>query len=299
MLNHGALAAQRQLTRHQPAFQIAESSFNSNLGLLGVGNGVLDLDRGKLLNPSPALLVSRHLSTFYDPQATSADWDGFLSEITGEDCGYQQFLHEHFGGMLGGRNDSELFTILHGSQDSGVSIFIRAIRDVFGLYGLAAEPKTFQRHRPGAIRRDLAEFEGKRLVAVTEWPDGCLMAPHTIKQLSGRDFISVRRPHKGMVEIKPTWSVAIASSALPRFEPATTANIWRHVLVLPFRRGPRCRDSGWERRLAAPEARTAILAWLVEGYRAYIARPSDVPIQLPNAVEQATADYRAGHDCSP
>ena len=296
MLSHGAWATQRRLTRYQSAFPIAENSFDGSLDLLGVGNGVLDLDRGKLLEASPDQLVSTHLSTFYDSQATSADWDGFLAEITGADPDYQQFLQEHFGVMLGGRNYSELFTFLHGSQDSGASTFIRMILDIFGPYGLAADPKTFQRHRPGATRGDLAEFDGKRLVAVTEWPKGFPMDPHSIKQLSGRDPISVRRPRKGMVEINPTWSVAIACDALPRFEPDTTSNIWRHVLVLPFQRLTTGRDDEWDRRLASPEAHMAILAWLVAGYRAYFTRPSHVPIQLPNAVTQATADYRARHD---
>lgn len=76
---------------------------------------------------------------------------GSLTEITGEDRGYQLFLQEDFGAMLGGRNDVEHFTILHGSQNSGASTFIRLIQAILEPYGLAAEPKTFQRHPPRAI----------------------------------------------------------------------------------------------------------------------------------------------------
>lgn len=296
LLTHKAWSSLSKLTRHQREFQLRGKQFNSRSRYIGVRNGVLDLNTGALMKPDPSLLVSISLDVDYDPQAHSRVWDRVLLDITGDDRDYRLFLREHFGAMLGGRNDWERFTILQGPGGSGKSTFGNTIRNVLGPYALSANHDTFSRQRAGSIREDLAAFTGKRYIVDMELPDGHRLDPSIIKMLSGRDIIRARKLYQGGSEIKPTWSIVVACNLLPTLDPAPDSGFWRRVLVLPFRRRPRRVDRHLKDKLATQQARTAVLAWLVAGYRAYASRPPHAPVRLPHIVQTACAEYRMRYD---
>ena len=299
LLSHKAWTSVARLTRHQRAFRLDDRQFDINMRYMGVNNGVLDLNTGRLLKASPHLLVSTRLAVNYNPEAHSSIWDQFLVDISGdtlEGRDYRLFLREHFGAMLGGENEWEKFTIMHGPGGTGKSTFGNTIQRVLGVYGLDTNHDTFSRQRSGAIREDLAAFEGKRMVFAMELPDGHRLDPSIIKMLSGRDTIRARRLYEGAREIEPTWSIAVACNLLPRLDPPPDSGFWRRVLVLPFYRKPKRQDQKLKNKLRSRQAKEAVFAWLVAGHQANRNRPYQTPTRLPKAVQKACAGYRIQYD---
>lgn len=297
VLSHKVLASLIKLSQLQEEFILPEDRvFDQDTNLIGVSNGVLDLANSRLMPPSPSMLVSKHINIEYYPEARSNVWDKLLLDITGKDRDYRLFLREHFGAMLGGRNDLERFTILHGPGGSGKSTLGNTILDILGPYALQTNHDTFSRQPSGKIREDLAAFAGKRYVVDMELPDSQRLDTSVIKMLSGRDSIRARMLYQGGKVIKPTWSIVVSCNSLPALHPAPDSGFWRRVLVLPFTRRPKQPDRYLKDKLSTKAARRAILAWLVAGYRAYIRRPARAPVRLPMTVQAACAEYRMRYD---
>jgi putative DNA primase/helicase len=130
-------------------------------------------------------------------------------------AGYRHFLQRYFGSMLVGSNARETFTILYGPGGSGKSTFMNTIAEALGPYALTTNPDTLQRQGAGAIREDLASFEGKWLVLNPELPEGSTIDPTMVKVLSGQDHIRARKLHRNGRVIRPTWSLVVSANQLP------------------------------------------------------------------------------------
>ena len=57
------------MAKSEPEMTVRLGDLDADPMLLGVANGVLDLRTGKLLTPSPSLLVTKHCPVPFDPAA--------------------------------------------------------------------------------------------------------------------------------------------------------------------------------------------------------------------------------------
>ena len=76
-------------------------------------------------------------------------WHQFLSEVTVDDKGLQEYLQRWFGYCLSGKTSEQKFLIIFGPPASGKSVFLEVIKYVWGDYAttiniqsLAVSPKT-------------------------------------------------------------------------------------------------------------------------------------------------------------
>ena len=138
---------------------------------------------------------------------------------------------------------------------------------------------------------ELASLFNKRLVVESETAEGAQFNENLVKQLTGSDKIRARRMREDFWEFDPTHKILMCTNHKPEIRETKNA-IWRRVKLVPF--NVTIPDDEQDARL--PERLRAeypgILAWCVEGCLDWL----EVGLEIPSAVEDATAEYRRESD---
>ena len=114
-----------------------------------------------------------------------------------------------------------------------------------------------------------------------------------IKQLTGGDTYTGRFLNENPVEFRPEFKIFINTNHLPRTADDTVFTSGR-VKLIPFDRHFTAgeQDSGLKKLFRRNANKSAILNWLVEGYRLML----EVGLTVPPRVEAAIAAYRSEAD---
>jgi len=164
-----------------------------------------------------------------------------------------------------------------------------------GDYARTIQPQTLSR-RPSdgsAASPDIARLKGARLVNMPEPEKGLELNIALIKQLTGGDTYTGRFLHENPIEFKPEFKIFINTNHLPRTADDTVFSSER-VKLIPFDRhfSPTEQDTGLKKLFQKSENRSAILNWLIEGYRLLQADG----LMMPERVISAIAAYRQEAD---
>jgi putative DNA primase/helicase len=195
--------------------------------------------------------------------------------------------------MLGAAPEDTL-ALIYGPGGTGKTTVMEAVRQTFGDYATTADFSTFVRKQAGGIPNDIARLQGARLVVASEVEDGAQFAAALVKQLTGGDTITARFLHREFFEFEAVFLLLLIANHKPKVRADDDA-MWRRIRVIPLDRPVPAGtiDPKLKERLRSPENQTAILSWLVEGYRAYRQLGFGEP---PSAVEEATAEYQREMD---
>jgi putative DNA primase/helicase len=117
-----------------------------------------------------------------------------------------------------------------------------------------------------------------------------------LKAVSGGESMPVRELHQAEIEVRTTWTLWLVANEgdLPKVRAEDDA-VWERIRRIPVgttlpeaERSPALRES-----FSTPEARSAVLAWAVEGARAWYEHRLGAP---PESVRQASAELRSAMD---
>jgi len=181
--------------------------------------------------------------------------------------------------------------LLHGTGANGKSTFIETILYLLGEYARPTEFRTFLTKESESVRNDLAALVGIRFVSAVEVGEGKQLDEAVIKQVTGGDTITTRFLFKEFFDFKPRFKLWLAANSKPEIRGVDEA-IWRRVLLIPFEvtipkedrdhaLGSRLKDEG-----------PGILAWAVEGLRAW----QKDGLKPPEKIIAATEEYREEQD---
>lgn len=293
-MNAGSIENALKVTSWQNEIRMPDESFDNMPGYLNVLNGTLDLATGDLADHDRNSLITRLAPTEYDPDARSDAWDAFIERIL-PDEELRRFVQRCAGYSLGGNPTEKVLMFAHGPRDTGKSTFLDSIEHVLGDYAQTADFSTFvikQGGRSGS--NDLARMRGVRFVKSLEVDEGEKMAAGVVKAITGGDTIAARFLYKEHFEFKMEGVLWLAANARPHVEASDDA-MWRRILHVPFIESiPKDeQDPALGAKLRTPDARRAILAWLVEGHADYL----DQRINPPAIVTEYTEEYR--HEMNP
>ncbi|MBL8270751.1 phage/plasmid primase, P4 family, partial [Steroidobacter sp.] len=278
-----------------PRIRIAARDLDSDPYLLGVENGVLDLCRGELVRDSYNAHVTHCMNAPYDPEAVCERWLQFINEIMSDDDDLVEFLQRLAGYFLIGGNHERLIFFLYGVGRNGKSVFIETLLKLFGDYGLAAKSELIMRQR---MDRDaegaqpfLRQLRGKRLATASEVQEGKQLDPAVVKELTGRDTITVRGLNSPPVQFVVDAKFVVRCNHRPRIDGGDTA-IWDRIVEIPFelRLAPEDVDAELPRKLEAELP--GILTWAVEGALEY----QFEGLGIPDKVRSQIANYREEMD---
>jgi len=271
------------------------NDYDKNPWLLNVNNGTIDLRTGELKPHDPADMITELLPLDYDPAATSAEWDAFLSRIFNGDTDLIAYVQRAMGYSITGDQSEQAFFFCYGSGFNGKSTLLNACRMVLDNYSTQVPPTAFMvdKTKRGGPDEAISSLRNKRLVCSTELEDGQRLSVSLVKRMTGGEPLWCEHKFERGYNFQPTHKLWLSGNHEPVIAD-TTPSIWLRVKKIPFtiEIPENERKKGYAEHLAGQYSQ-AILAWMVQGCVEW-RRTGD--LGEPEVVKRAVAEYRDQQD---
>ena len=274
------IRANHVITLAQPLLTIG-GEWDANPWLLGVNNGVIDLQTGDFRPYRPEDYIRTIAPVDWLGIDTPAPlWESFLQEIFSDEPDREEFilfLRRLLGYGITGDTKGHYCPIFLGSGRNGKGIMLRTINRALGA-GLADTVSRDVIMAPGrgrsqgAAQSYLMKLRGKRLAWVVESEEGGRINAETFKAVTGGDNISAREQYEKEGEsFRPSHMLILVTNYWPGILHGDLAS-WDRVFPIyfsrryvenPSRRNEYPQDTTLEDRLQSELS--GILAWLVRG----------------------------------
>ena len=274
----GARSLRALLTHIEAYVSMPASSFDADPALVCTPSGVVDLRTGELRPHDARYLMMQQTVALYVPGATHEAWDKALQALDGDErAWFQRWIGCGLTGYQPDDNGAAT-PILTGGGSNGKSVIMTGIARAFGGYAHMGAHALLTPDGGKDLLRAAAALRGVRLCYIEELPDGVLNG-NAVKQMSSTPTVKGELKFRDEFEFTATHSLMVSANVMPRLDEGTDAVV-RRLAVLPFRyryvpnpthRSDKLVDAGLLRALESREAQAAILAWAVEGARAYFA----------------------------
>ena len=281
----------------QSIHPISIREFDSDPYVFNCHNGTLHLDTMEFTPHNPEDRLTKISPVDYDPNARCDRFLTFVNEITSGDTNKAQFLQKMLGYGMSGDTRYECLFILYGATTrNGKGTLCESVLKVMGTYGCTNRPETLSMktnansHNPS---EDIARLAGVRFANISEPGKGMVLNAAQVKSMTGNDTLNARFLHENSFDFIPQFKLYINTNYLPVINDMTLFSSGR-VITIPFERhfDESEQDKGLKAEFQKPENQSAILNWLVEGYRLL----SKEGMKLPEAVVAATNAYREDSD---
>jgi putative DNA primase/helicase len=199
---------------------VSQSLFDVEPDLLNCPNGVVDLRTGKLLPHASEYRFMHMAGVAYDPQASSAVWEDWLTETVG-DPQVAHYLQMAAGYTLTGRTSEEVVFYICGPPRSGKGIFIETLRLTLGEQLARVIPFSVLTAKADVDSQNfaLAPLKPTRLVLASESNQYERFNEAKLKSITGGDAISCSFKHRDAFTYRPQFKVWITSNQPIRADP--------------------------------------------------------------------------------
>jgi len=289
--NEKRLQAMLNMAASEEGMGIASvAELDKNPMLLGVSNGVVDLETGRLLPASPEYMITRQANAAYYPEAQCPKFLGFLNQTFAGDQEIVTYLQRAFGYTMTGLVDEEVLFFMFGFGANGKSVLANIIAGVMGDYAITANADLLAKKQSNAnaARGDIARLSGARLVLANETRSEDVWDDQMIKTLASRERISARFNYGEAFDFFPTHKLWVRGNHQPGITD-DGEGMWRrlHLIGFHYQVSEDDRISDLDRQILAEEAE-GILKWMVDGALLWKRHGLNPPI----SIRQATAQYR-------
>jgi P4 family phage/plasmid primase-like protien len=235
---------------------IAEE-FDSNLHLLGLNNGIVDLKEWVFREGRPEDYITN--STNYSLPLGDAELPIHLSTINRHlldvipnysrfkedllkffaqlipDPDVREYTMTFLAKCLSGENRDEGFYIWTGSGGNGKSKLIELMQLILGDYGggLPVSLITGKRASSNSATPEMERTKGLRLVTMQEPEADEKLNVGLMKELTGNDKIQARGLFKEPIEFVPQYKLLLMCNDLPNI-PSNDDGTWRRLEVVEF-----------------------------------------------------------------
>jgi P4 family phage/plasmid primase-like protien len=260
--------------------------------LLGLANGLLDLDAGQLRPHTPAWFSLVCLPYEFDAYADCPRWKNVLGQNLEGDAERIGLLQEFFGYVLMNSTDAQRFLFLVGEGANGKSVVLAGLHAMLGQDNVSTVPlEDFGR------RFAMAQTLGKLANISPEVGELDRTAEGTLKAFVSGDRMTFERKGKDPFTARPTARLVLSTNNLPRFADKSDG-VWRRLLLVPFTRQVPAgeRVAGMDKPefwLEAGEV-AGILNWALEGLRRL--KENGMQFTEPAACRAALREHRTDSD---
>jgi putative DNA primase/helicase len=278
--------------RSEEGVPISAAELDRDPWVLCCPNGTVDLKTAKLRPSRKTDLLTKVAGAEYDRNAYASRWYTFLERVL-PDADVRGYVQRAAGYALCGKCAEKALFFLYGATgDNGKTVFLSALLDVFGEYGLRAPAELLLANDHGSGNTlDKAMLCGARLVVTVEVEDGRRMAESVVREITGADRITARRLYEMPFEFDPTHTIFLAANHRPVIKCQDPA-IWNRIKTIPFlEQIPKAeQDPLLTDKLR--EERAGILNWLLVGYQDW----QEGGLREPAGVVAANEEYKLSVD---
>jgi putative DNA primase/helicase len=286
-----AVSSAARLSTGLPMMRMNQDTFDRDLMMLNVKNGVVNLETGELLEHSPDFRMTLQAQAHYRKGATAPLWEAFLRRVQPEPE-MRAYLQRVAGYCATGRTDEQAMFLWHGAGANGKSVAQSVIAHVLGAYAQTMPVSTLMASTvDDRIPNDVARMAGRRFLVASETKQGKALDEQRLKQLTGGDTVSARYMRAEWFDFQVVGKIQLTTNHLPRMSDDMAT--WRriHLITWPVVIPEHERDGGLQQRLITEEA-NGILSWIVEGALAW----QQEGLKPPEGVLAAKEDYRVEED---
>jgi len=303
--NKSNIMSECRLLFHDKKFY---EKLDTNINLLGVENGVYDLERDEFRDGRPEDYISLSTKIEYHPHAENNvlspevhKINTFIAQVF-PNPNKRHYIMKNIGSFLGGSTKDERFHTLLGSGGNGKSKLLELIIKTMGEYAINFPVTliTRKRKKSGEASPELAEAKGKRFGYMSEPSDREHIDVGIFKELTGGDVIKARALYKEYIEFKPQFKLWLLCNEIPKVPPHDQGT-WRRMVSIEcnskFVDNPNPRypnEFPIDRSLSQKidSWREAFLWLMIEYYREYKKEGLD----LPECLIKTTEEYRRSCD---
>jgi putative DNA primase/helicase len=215
---------------------IAQPSWIEDIGagegpIVACANGLLDVERRRLLHHDPRFFNQTAVPFDYDPEAPAPRrWLRFLADLWGDDTDSIAALQEWFGYVVSGRLDLHKILLLVGPTRGGKGAIARVLGALIGRENVAGPTLSSLSGDFG-----LAPLLGKPLAVISDARLSGRNSEVVVERLlaiSGEDTITVNRKYREQWTGKLPSRFMVISNELPRLGDASAAIAGRFVTLL-------------------------------------------------------------------
>lgn len=281
------------LTEAAPHLACKLDDLDADPFALNTPAGIVDLRTGMLRPSDPAALCTK--VTAVGPCDDGAElWNSFLDTVCCGDAGLVDYLQTVAGMAALGQVFTETLLLATGDGGNGKSTFFNTLARVLGDYATSVRPALLL---TGSANNgaELAALRGVRLALAAETEEGQRLDGAAVKGLVSTDRVAANPKYKDPFSFTPSHTLVLYTNFLPRVG-SSDRGTWSRLTVLPF--NAHLRDTAGERKdyaeILFTQAGGAVLAWMIEGARRFIA--NGYKLTPPTVVQEALADYRKSND---
>ena len=294
------VAASHQRNKVEAMISLAESlmsmtanELDTDVWLLNVENGTIDLRTGKLRRHRRDDLITKMSPVNHAAQADCPRWREHIDTVTDGDADLADYLQRAAGYCMTGSIGEQCFFLLYGQGNNGKTVFVDVMKKVVGDYGVSAPDTLLMDSRQrGVNRADEAELRGVRFASLSEPNEGERINEKKVKQLTNKT-VNAMRKYGDPESFDATHKIWLDTNHKPKTN-ATDLGFWRRVKMIPFvvniPIGKRIKD--YDDVLASEEG-SGILRWMLDGLVAWQERGLT---DEPRAMVEAVNDYRNESD---
>ena len=281
----------------QGVYPIPMDAFDTDPFLFNCQNGTIHLKDMTFLPHAPEDKITKISDVIYDPDARCDRFDRFVDEIMSGDQDRARFLQRSLGYALSGDTRFECLFILYGATTrNGKGTLMESVLRVMGEYGSTVRPETISMKQNASSQNpteDIARLAGIRFANISEPSRGLLLNAAQVKSMTGNDTLNARFLHENSFDFQPQFKIYMNTNYLPVITDMTLFSSGR-IMIIPFERhfeGDQ-QDKSLKQTFMLPENQSAILNWLLEGYKALKLEG----LFIPDSVRFATERYRHESD---
>lgn len=208
---------------------------DANKKLLGVANGVVDLNTGELIENKPEMLITKFAPVQYDKEAKCPMFIDFLKQIFNDDQLVISYVQRMMGYCLTGLTSSQVLFFFYGTGANGKSTLLNVIEGLLGkdlCKQVPAEVLVMKKYGE-TPSNGTARLHGTRVAMANELPHNSFFNETVIKQLTGEDTVAARFLFKEHFDFKPEFKLIIVGNHKPVIQ-NTDNGIWRRIHMLDF-----------------------------------------------------------------
>jgi putative DNA primase/helicase len=266
---------------------------------LPCANGVIDLETGKLIPPSPKQFYRIISPIHYRTSAmTCPMWEKFVLVVMDGDQELASFLQRLIGYVVSGTQQEHIFPIFYGRGRNGKSLFIETMKKVLGDMASPVSPSlllesSYQRDA-AAPSPHILKLRGLKLAWSEETDEGRKLSTGTVKLICGGGTLSGRGLHERYeTTFQSTHTLFLLTNHKPVAAPDDYA-LWERVLLIPFLLSfveHPVKKFERERSLTLPKwfetEAPGILSWIVKGCLEWQRHG----LQVPSSIKAQVLSY--------